>query len=176
MRKSILLIDTPESCNECILSGEYIYCTGEIISGENICHGCRGHNYDSAKKPDWCPLQVVPEKMEVCGRYPQPDGIAPSYKIGWNKCIDKILKNKERWLKWENGKEWGEIQCPMLNDTSVMTYYPEGAPCYYSYTAPFVCDGDICYYRYDHDEGGWDCNLYSMGEYAEDVSQKVFFK
>lgn len=116
MRKSILLIDTPESCNECILSGEYIYCTGEIISGENICHGCRGHNYDSAKKPDWCPLQVVPEKMEVCGRYPQPDGIAPSYKIGWNKCIDKILKNKERWLKWENGKEWGEIQCPMLND------------------------------------------------------------
>lgn len=59
MRKSILVIDTPENCNECILSGEYIDCTGEIISGENICHGCREYNYDSAKKPDWCPLQNV---------------------------------------------------------------------------------------------------------------------
>lgn len=27
----------------------------------------------------------------------------------------------EKWLKWENGKEWGEIQCPMLGDEYVMT-------------------------------------------------------
>lgn len=74
----------------------------------------------------------------------------------------------EKWLKWENGKEWGEIQCPMLDGERVMTYYPEGVPCYYSYTAPFVCGGDVCYYRYDHDEGGWDEDtLFCMGEYTE---------
>lgn len=74
----------------------------------------------------------------------------------------------DKWLKWENGKEWGEIQCPMLGDKSVMTYYPEGVPCYYSYTAPFVLDGEIYYHRFDHDEGMWDEDtLFGMGEYQE---------
>nr|DAE57253.1 MAG TPA: hypothetical protein [Bacteriophage sp.] len=30
--------------------------------------------------------------MKVCGKYPQPDRIAPSYKVGWNACLDEILK------------------------------------------------------------------------------------
>lgn len=84
--------------------------------------------------------------------------------------LDELEGRKEdiKWLKWENGKEWGEIECPMLGGKSVMTYYPEGAPCYYSYTAPFVSDGDTCYYRYDHDEGCWDGDtLFCMGEYKE---------
>ena len=38
-----------------------------------------------------------------------------------------------------------------------MTYYPKGTPCYYSYTAPFIDEsGDVCYYRFDHDEGCWE--------------------
>lgn len=74
----------------------------------------------------------------------------------------------DKWLKWENGKEWGEIECPMLGGGYVMTYYPEGVPCYYSYTAPFVCEGEVCYYRYDHDEGCWDGDtLFCMDEYVE---------
>ena len=78
----------------------------------------------------------------------------------------------DKWLKWENGREWGEIQCPMLGNEYVMTYYPEDSPCYYSYTAPFVCDGDICCYRYDHDVGGWDEDLLVLlydGEYTEEI-------
>ena len=53
------------------------------------------------------------------------------------------------WLKWNDDvEEWGEIECPMLGNEMVMTYYPKGCPCYYSYTAPFVNeDGDIGYYR-----------------------------
>lgn len=51
----------------------------------------------------------------------------------------------DKWLKWENGKEWGEIECPMLDGERVMTYYQEGVPCYYSYTAPFVSDGEVGY-------------------------------
>ncbi len=42
----------------------------------------------------------------------------------------------------------------MLNDEFVMTYY-DGL-FYYSYTNPFLSDnGDIWFYKYDHDEGGW---------------------
>lgn len=49
------------------------------------------------------------------------------------------------WLKWNDDvEEWGEIECPMLGNEMVMTYYPKGCPCYYSYTAPFV-DEDEAY-------------------------------
>ena len=73
----------------------------------------------------------------------------------------------EKWLKWENGKEWGTIYCPMI-EQEVMTYWP-GGPAFDTYTAPFVYDGDICYYKYDHDYGGWDEDLLCMGEYKENV-------
>lgn len=53
-----------------------------------------------------------------------------------------MKENAVHWLKWENGKEWGKIQCPMLGNVDVMTYY-SNAPCYYTYTAPFVSDGEI---------------------------------
>ena len=78
-----------------------------------------------------------------------------------------------KWLKWENGKEWGEIECPMLDNKKVMTYYPEKGSCYYIYTAPFVDDGEICYCRYDHDEGLWDDVLYCIGEYIDGVILKL---
>lgn len=56
----------------------------------------------------------------------------------------------------------------MLGNESVMTYYPEGVPCYYTYTAPFVLGGDVCYCRFDHDEGCWDEDVFFfMGEYEE---------
>lgn len=74
----------------------------------------------------------------------------------------------DKWLKWKNGKEWGEIQCPMLGNEYVMTYCPGDVPCYYTYTAPFVLDGEVCYYRFDQDEGGWDGDLFQMGEYEEE--------
>ncbi len=80
--------------------------------------------------------------------------------------MDKDIK----WLSWENGKEWGTIECPMLGGEPVMTYYPEGAPCYYSYTAPFVEDGEIYYYRFDHDTGCWDESVcFGLGEYVAGV-------
>lgn len=67
--------------------------------------------------------------------------------------------------KW---KRVGKIECPVLCGKYVMTYYPEGVPCYYSYIAPFVLDGEVYYYRYDHDVGCWDDDiLFSMGEFVE---------
>lgn len=79
------------------------------------------------------------------------------------------MGKKMKWLTWENGKEWGSIQCPMIGDEYVMTYYQEEVPCYYSYTAPFVDDGEVCYYRFDHDEGCWDDSMFCIGDYREGV-------
>lgn len=74
-----------------------------------------------------------------------------------------------KWLKWENGEEWGEIECPMVGGM-IMTYYPKGVPCYYTYSAPFVDDdGEVCYYRFDQDEGCWDEDLFFMCEYEEGI-------
>jgi len=95
MRKAILVMDMPESCRKCdfvnmemCCCGLFLHLTASIESVEKygIC------------RPDWCPLREVPQKMQVCGKYPQADGITPSYKIGWNDCIDEILKGAE-----ENG-------------------------------------------------------------------------
>ena len=80
--KAILVIDMPENCLKCKLQ-DWANC--------RIVKGC--HTGDT--RPDWCPLKPMPEKMQVCGKYPQPDGIVPSYKIGYNACIDEILGDKE---------------------------------------------------------------------------------
>lgn len=79
------------------------------------------------------------------------------------------MGNDVKWLSWENGKEWGEIECPMLDNKPIMTYYAENRPCYYTYSAPFVLDGEVCYYRFDQDEGWWDEELFILGDYRENV-------
>ncbi len=75
-----------------------------------------------------------------------------------------------KWLKWEHAREWGKIQCPMLGNESIMTYSPEGLPDFYTYTAPFMCDGKVCCYRYDHNQSRWDDVLFDMGDCVEGVS------
>lgn len=78
MSKAVLVIDMPKNCLHCKLQ-DWANC--------RIVKGC--HTGDT--RPDWCPLRPMPEKMQVCGVYPQKDGIVPSYKIGYNACIDEIL-------------------------------------------------------------------------------------
>lgn len=86
MSKSILVIDTPESCRSCYLRGFTLalqYCK---VESEHI--------KDTSVKPDWCPLKPLPDKMKLTGvygrEYFQSNGKMPSYKIGWNDCIDAI--------------------------------------------------------------------------------------
>lgn len=102
MSKSVLVIDTPENCYDCPFGTEY--CGNYNYEGncelaeclENIMaliteehYGCK-----SKSKPDWCPLKPLPEKMKLTGvygrEYFQSNGKMPSYKIGWNDCIDEI--------------------------------------------------------------------------------------
>lgn len=79
MSKSVLVMNTPESCRSCYLRGftlDLQYCR---VKKKDI--------KDTSVKPDWCPLRPLPEKMA---------GVAPtdhwinSIKAGWNGCIDEI--------------------------------------------------------------------------------------
>ena len=78
-----------------------------------------------------------------------------------------MAKEEKRWLSWKNGVEWGKIECPMEDGKEIRTYYPEGVPCFYSYSAPFVIDGEVFFYRFDHDVNSWDGELFFLGEYYE---------
>lgn len=66
MSKSVLVIDTPETCVDCIFCQEF-----GIGGRKRAC--CYATNGDSKNdmiygyrqsKPDWCPLKLLPEKKE----------------------------------------------------------------------------------------------------------------
>lgn len=93
MSKSVLVIDTPDKCIDCIFCQEYRTKSREYA----CCYVTNGDSENDMKlidciygyrqsKPDWCPLKPLPEKMT---------GVAPtdhwnSIKAGWNACIDEI--------------------------------------------------------------------------------------
>lgn len=93
MSKSVLVIDTPEhGCISCLIGQNHsnsletcIYCP---IAGKCVL------DKKAETIPEWCPLKPLPEKMKVTGLYNgeyfKAGGKPPSYKIGWNKCIDEI--------------------------------------------------------------------------------------
>ena len=97
--KAILVLEMPSSCIDCRFCREIdegVNACCEIMSELDDSELCRMIDVSYPQdKPDWCPLKPMPEKMQVCGKYPQPDGIVPSYKIGYNACIDEILGDKE---------------------------------------------------------------------------------
>ena len=89
MAKAVLVMDMPEQvCQKCTL------CYETENDDEYLCCAV-GKLLPDGEKPDWCPLRELPEKMKVCGKYPQPDGITPSYKVGWNSCLDEILEERK---------------------------------------------------------------------------------
>ena len=92
MSKSVLVIDTPECCIDCEIGQNYsniietcVFCP---IAGKSALDG------EAESIPDWCPLKPLPEKMKVTGLYNgeyfKAGGKLPSYKIGWNDCVDEI--------------------------------------------------------------------------------------
>lgn len=85
MSKSVLVINTPKYCALCVLRS-------------GVHHPfCRVNNRDITDlsiRPDWCPLKPLPEKIKATGLYNceyfKAGDRPPSYKIGWNACIDEI--------------------------------------------------------------------------------------
>lgn len=84
MSKSILVIDTPESCHKCEFS-EF----GDLICGIARCNMSKK---ESNKKPNWCPLRDLPEKKEE-NKY--NNSYEKGMKDGFNTCINEILKGGE---------------------------------------------------------------------------------
>lgn len=88
MSKSILIIDTPDSCMGC----NFLYCDME----ENL-ETCQAKdeskkvNLNEYEKPDWCPLKNLPEKKEIKELNGRP--LLKAQFVGWNQCIDEIVKS-----------------------------------------------------------------------------------
>lgn len=79
MSKSVLVIDTPKSCENCYMLS-HNYCNFQcLITGELI--------EKSTNKPDWCPLKPLPEKNTT-------ENDMTDYQCGMvdgrNQCIDEI--------------------------------------------------------------------------------------
>lgn len=85
--KAVLVMDMPDNgCMDCTVCKKSFLKTICGITGNGV-----SGNHERGGFPEECPLKPMPEKMQVCGKYPQPDRIVPSYKIGWNACIDEIM-------------------------------------------------------------------------------------
>lgn len=85
MSKGYILVDVPEKCSQC--NFWFAKATEPV---EYRCMAKQRRLENLTGRPDWCPLRELPKKMEVCGRYPQPGEPVPSYRIGWNDCIERM--------------------------------------------------------------------------------------
>ena len=82
MSKSVLVIDTPKSCENCYMLS-HNYCNFQcLITGELI--------EKSTNKPDWCPLKPLPEKKEYIVPIDNVEAQKDIIAVGWNACIDEI--------------------------------------------------------------------------------------
>lgn len=96
MSKSVLVIDTPQTCKDCAcFSALYdrVFCgaTDEIIE----------YDYDTLEyiKPSWCPLSPLPDRRDLKDLTYGDIGISGvtqyNYRQGWNDCIDSIIGDRK---------------------------------------------------------------------------------
>lgn len=88
MSKAVLIMDMPENCYKCSVAKMSVRFFGVLCGANNR------RNEKMYEKPEWCPLREMPEKLNLCGRYNseyyEKGGEQPSYKCGWNACLDAI--------------------------------------------------------------------------------------
>lgn len=95
MSKSVFVIDTPETCIDCIFcqeyrtkSKKYAYCyvtNGDSENDMKLIKYVYGYRQG---KPDWCPLRELPEEDHE-DQY--PDEWEDGYADGWNDCLKEIM-------------------------------------------------------------------------------------
>lgn len=91
--KSILVIDTPESCRACKLRYDnYGICEVCILADDRVDHFC-----ETNTKPEWCSLSPIPER-KCLRQYADNTALnmksmlAYQYTQGWNDCIYKLME------------------------------------------------------------------------------------
>ena len=85
MKKAILVIDMPNSCNECKIrfDDEYSnWCPYDNPEPNGV-----WQYVEKGTKPDWCPLKEIPEKLEGNNSIKYQWG---DYEDGWNHCLDLL--------------------------------------------------------------------------------------
>ena len=85
VNKGILLMDYPDSCDECpcfVPSCGIDFDLDQDMCGatDNITHGY--------SMPDWCPVQPMPQKIQHKSRQSLAQ---EQFEAGWNACVEKIL-------------------------------------------------------------------------------------
>lgn len=87
MSKSILVIDTPKNCGYCPV-GRLFGTAGQVecMAGKDI-----RVNQDCEIIPEWCPLKEVPKQREA-NLNPYLVNKTDAYDLGYNACIDEILR------------------------------------------------------------------------------------
>lgn len=82
MDKAILVIDMPDSCDNCpLFHGFYT----DMTCGAN--HYGINYPYPKDFRQDWCPLKPMPKKMKGHDSIYYQWG---DYEDGWNQCIDCV--------------------------------------------------------------------------------------
>lgn len=92
MSKAILVMDMPSRCEKCDLQN-FGRC-------EKTKKSIVGTPSDLKSKPDWCPLNPIPETKEeyrvLYNRYGDAIGTRNNnFNTGYNACIDEILGGSE---------------------------------------------------------------------------------
>ena len=85
MGKSILIIDTPSSCEEC-----------PFMCYSNMAMTCRPQKYKMVEDGMECPLKPMPlrknnQESVMVGSIDMDIG----YILGWNACLDEIMGETE---------------------------------------------------------------------------------
>lgn len=97
MSKSIVVVDTPETCVDCIFCQEY----GIGSRKYAFCYVTNGDSENDMKpidciygyrqsKPDWCPLKPLPEKKEYIVPIDNVESQKDIIAVGWNACLREI--------------------------------------------------------------------------------------
>lgn len=103
--KSILVIDTPNSCVTCSLSYYNKYYREHFCRGREYYRTIEDYEWQAKQmcgedtKPEWCPLSPIPQKRETMQRKDIQgfaDGLMYMYDKGWNDCIDEIMKSEDK--------------------------------------------------------------------------------
>ena len=85
MRKSVLVMKTPEKCLDCNLCA--LDMDGSLSCyyyKKEICSNVGENN----SRPEWCPLREFPEEDHE-NHY--PDELEDGYTDGWNDCLREIM-------------------------------------------------------------------------------------
>ena len=101
MSKSVLVIDTPKNCEECLLKYDYLHCIifenknfGELTD-EEFKELREGYSYTSEYcdyRPKLCPLKSLPERRTPKSNESSPQSVTLIDRWrGFDECLNEIL-------------------------------------------------------------------------------------